>query len=37
MPNSHPPFGGRPPLELMVADGLDGLCQVRRLLDGRRG
>jgi hypothetical protein len=37
MPNSHPLFGGRPPLELMVAGGLDGLHQVRRLLDGRRG
>ncbi len=37
MPNSHPIFGGRAPLDLMVDGGLDGLYSVRRLLDGRRG
>ena len=37
MPNSHPIFGGRPPLTLMIDAGIDGLYRVRRLLDGRRG
>ncbi|MBY0504774.1 MAG: MbcA/ParS/Xre antitoxin family protein [Bryobacteraceae bacterium] len=37
LPNRNPIFGGRPALELMVNAGLDGLFQVRRLLDGRRG
>lgn len=37
MPNSNALFAGRPPLELMVEGGLDGLHRVRRLLDGRRG
>lgn len=37
LPNTHVMFGGRPPLELMTADGIDGLYRVRRLLDGRRG
>jgi hypothetical protein len=37
MPNSHPLFGGRPPIAFMVDGGLDALFQVRRLLDGRRG
>jgi hypothetical protein len=37
MPNSHPLFGGRPPLALMVDAGIDGLFRVRRLLDSRRG
>jgi hypothetical protein len=37
LPNSNPLFGGRPALELMTAGGIDGLYQVRRLLDGRRG
>lgn len=36
MPNSHPLFGGRPPLALMIDAGIDGLYQTRRLLDGRR-
>ena len=36
LPNSNPLFGGRPALELMLS-GMDGLFQVRRLLDGRRG
>jgi hypothetical protein len=37
MPNSHPIFGGRPAIEVMVNGGIDGLYRVRRLLDGRRG
>ena len=37
LPNSNALFGGRPALALMVDDGIDGLYQVRRLLDGRRG
>ncbi len=37
LPNSNPLFGGRPALTLMTEGGVDGLLQVRRLLDGRRG
>jgi hypothetical protein len=37
LPNSHPLFGGKPALELMIEAGMDGLYQVRRLLDSRRG
>ena len=37
LPNRNPLFGGRPAIELMANAGLDGLFQVRRLLDGRRG
>ena len=37
LPNTNVMFGGRPPLELMTGDGIDGLYRVRRLLDGRRG
>ena len=37
LPNSNPLFGGQTALELMIANGMDGLYQVRRLLDGRRG
>jgi hypothetical protein len=37
LPNNNPLFGGGPALTLMVDDGIDGLYQVRRLLDGRRG
>ncbi len=36
LPNSNPLFGGKPALDLMMS-GMDGLYQVRRLLDGRRG
>lgn len=36
LPNSNSLFGGQPALTLM-ANGMDGLFQVRRLLDGRRG
>ncbi len=37
LPNSNPLFGGRPALVLMTEAGIDGLYQVRRLLDARRG
>lgn len=37
LPNAHPIFGGRPALALMIEGGIDGLHQVRRLLDARRG
>jgi antitoxin Xre/MbcA/ParS-like protein len=37
LPNSHAIFGGRPALAVMIDGGLDGLYQVRRLLDSRRG
>ena len=37
LPNSNAMFGGRPALTLMMDGGIDGLHQVRRLLDGRRG
>ena len=37
LPNSNPLFGGKPALSLMVDGGMDGLYQVRRLLDSRRG
>jgi hypothetical protein len=37
LPNSNPLFGGKPALALMTGGGMDGLYQVRRLLDGRRG
>ena len=37
LPNTNPLFGGRTPLTLMMEAGIDGLYQVRRLLDGRRG
>lgn len=35
LPNSNVLFGGEPPLHLMVHGGLDGLYQVRRLLEAR--
>jgi len=37
LPNSNPLFGGKPALTLMTEGGMDGLYQVRRLLDSRRG
>lgn len=37
LPNTNPIFGGRSALTLMVEGGIDGLLQVRRLLDARRG
>jgi len=35
--NANPLLGGKPPLELMIDGGIDGLYRVRRLLDARRG
>ena len=37
LPNSNSLFGGRPALAVMTEAGIDGLYQVRRLLDARRG
>jgi hypothetical protein len=37
LPNANALFGGRPALALMIDGGIDGLYQVRRLLDARRG
>jgi hypothetical protein len=37
MPNGNALFGGRTPLAFAVDAGVDGLLQLRRLLDGRRG
>ena len=37
LPNSNPLFGGKPALDLAVDGGIDGLLQLRRLLDARRG
>ena len=37
MPNINPLFGGRAPIEFVGDAGLDGLFQLRRLLDSRRG
>lgn len=35
LPNSNGLFGGRAPLEVMIHGGIDGLHQVRRLLEAR--
>ncbi len=37
LPNANPMFGGSPALAFMMEAGIDGLYQVRRLLDSRRG
>ncbi len=37
MPNTNPLFGGSTPVAFVVDAGVDGLFQVRRLLDSRRG
>lgn len=37
LPNSNILFGGKPPLEYLIAGGLPAMQNVRRLLDGRRG
>ena len=37
LPNANPLFNGGPALKLMTEAGIDGLYQVRRLLDARRG
>src|SRR5271168_1952624 len=37
LPNNNPLFGGRSALAFLKDAGMDGLYQLRRLLDGRRG
>ena len=37
MPNSNALFGGSTPIAFVLDAGLDGMFQVRRLLDSRRG
>ena len=37
MPNTNALFGGRTPLAFVLDSGIDGLLQLRRLLDSRRG
>jgi hypothetical protein len=37
MPNANPLFEGRPPVAFLVDNGMDGLLQLRRMLDARRG
>jgi hypothetical protein len=37
LPNKNVLFGGKNPLEYMIAGGLPAMQNVRRLLDGRRG
>ena len=37
LPNTNPLFGGASPVAFVAANGIDGLLQVRRLLDARRG
>ena len=37
MPNANPLFAGTSPVALVAGSGLDGLFQIRRLLDARRG
>jgi hypothetical protein len=37
MPNTNALFGGRTPMAFVAEAGLDGLFQLRRLLDARRG
>jgi hypothetical protein len=37
MPNTNPLFAGATPMAFAADNGLDGLFQVRRLLDARRG
>jgi hypothetical protein len=37
MPNVNPLFAGRAPIAFLSDSGIDGLFQLRRLLDSRRG
>jgi hypothetical protein len=37
LPNNNPLFGGRSAIAFMTEGGMDGLYEVRRLLDSRRG
>jgi Protein of unknown function (DUF2384) len=36
LPNSNSLFGGRPAIDFLTKAGMDGLYQVRRLLDNRK-
>lgn len=36
-PNDNPLFGGRPPLDYAIRNGIPGLQQIRNLLDAARG
>ena len=36
-PNSNTLFGGRTPLQALLAGGIPAMLEVRSLLDGRRG
>jgi hypothetical protein len=37
LPNANNLFGGQPAIDFLTKAGIDGLYQVRRLLDSRRG
>jgi len=37
LPNNNPLFGGKSALTFLTNAGMDGLYQLRRMLDGRRG
>jgi hypothetical protein len=37
LPNANPLFAGTAPVAFVAGNGLDGLFQIRRLLDARRG
>jgi len=37
LPNNNPLFGGKSALAFLMDTGMDGLYQLRRMLDGRRG
>lgn len=37
LPNDNPLFGGKSALTFLMDSGMDGLYQLRRMLDGRRG
>jgi hypothetical protein len=37
LPNNNVLFGGKPALTFLMETGMDGLYQLRRMLDGRRG
>lgn len=37
LPNKHPLFGGRPPLDVMIEGGIPAMLDVRRLVDALRG
>jgi hypothetical protein len=37
LPNRHPLFGGRPPMEILLEGGIPAMLEVRRLVDAIRG